>query len=75
MEEKGDGAIINIASIAGTKGMAGSIAYSTSKNAMTGWSEAIHDVSFYLLRYGKVHVISTCTALQILALPVWRCFT
>lgn len=45
MVEKGEGAVINIASIAGTKGMAGNPAYSTSKNAFTGWSEALHDVS------------------------------
>lgn len=43
MVEKGEGAVINIASIAGTKGMAGNPAYSTSKNAFTGWSEALHD--------------------------------
>ncbi|KAK9807960.1 hypothetical protein WJX73_007987 [Symbiochloris irregularis] len=43
MVENGEGAIVNIASIAGTKGMAANISYSTSKNAMTGWSEAVHD--------------------------------
>ena len=44
MVEKGEGAVINISSIAGTSGFAQSPIYSTSKNAMSGWSEALHDV-------------------------------
>ena len=44
MIEKGDGAIINIASIAGTMGEAGTAVYGASKAAMISWSEATHNV-------------------------------
>ena len=49
MIEKGEGAIINVASIAGTMGPGAgetnTAAYSASKAAMIAWSQSVHNVS------------------------------
>lgn len=70
-EQKGEGVLINIGSVAALKGVPDEAAYAASKAGLRGWSQACYEVPAYAAVAVVWFLVAAAVAVMVCLLSVW----